>query len=202
MIRYRIPVLRGLALRIERAAFRLLYGRFCDGDVRIFGWPEIAAVPGSTLRLGRGVKLISESAFNEIGVAHACTLRTMGPGAEIVVGDGVGMSGTSVCATTSVRIGARTLLGADTLVTDTDSHALSAEDRASRRPAASAPVVMGEDVFVGARSVVLKGVTIGDGAVIGACSVVTRDVPAGAIAAGVPAKVVGWVRAEAEELPA
>lgn len=50
---------------------------------------------------------------------------------------------------------------------------------------------IGNDVFVGAHSVVLAGVTVGDGAVIGAGSVVIRDVPAYAIVAGVPAKVIG-----------
>lgn len=56
-----------------------------------------------------------------------------------------------------------------------------------------APIVIGNDVFIGARSIILKGVTIGDAAIIGAGSVVTKDVPAGAIAAGNPAKIVRTV---------
>jgi len=51
------------------------------------------------------------------------------------------------------------------------------------------PVTIGNDVWIGARVTILSGVTIGDGAVIGACSCVTRDVPAYAVASGVPAKV-------------
>jgi acetyltransferase-like isoleucine patch superfamily enzyme len=58
-------------------------------------------------------------------------------------------------------------------------------------------VVIGDRVWLGTRAVVLKGVTIGDGAVVAAGAVVTRDVPAGAVVAGVPARVVGradsWV---------
>jgi acetyltransferase-like isoleucine patch superfamily enzyme len=59
------------------------------------------------------------------------------------------------------------------------------------------PVVIGDRVFLGANSVVMMGVTIGDGAVIGAGAVVTGDIPAGAIAVGVPASVVGQVDEDA-----
>jgi len=53
------------------------------------------------------------------------------------------------------------------------------------------PVIIGDDVWIGAAARVLDGVTVGRGAIIGAGAVVTRDVPAYAIAAGVPAKVIG-----------
>ena len=53
-----------------------------------------------------------------------------------------------------------------------------------------APIVIGRNVWIGAKVSVVKGVTIGDGAIIGANAVVTRDVPANAIAAGVPARVI------------
>lgn len=53
--------------------------------------------------------------------------------------------------------------------------------------------MIGKNVFIGARSIVMKGVTIGDGAVVGAGSVVTKDVPANAIVAGNPAKIVKMI---------
>ncbi len=53
-----------------------------------------------------------------------------------------------------------------------------------------APVIIGEDVWLGAGVTVLPGVRIGDGAVVGAGSVVVRDIPPGAVAVGVPARVV------------
>ncbi|MGE5531288.1 MAG: acyltransferase [Bacteroidota bacterium] len=55
-----------------------------------------------------------------------------------------------------------------------------------------APVHIKRDVWLGSHVVVLRGVTIGAGAVIGAGSIVTKDIPDGAIAVGVPAKVVAW----------
>ena len=54
----------------------------------------------------------------------------------------------------------------------------------------SLPIVIGDDVFIGARCIITKGVTIGNGAVIGAGSVVTRDVPPNTIVAGNPARIV------------
>jgi putative colanic acid biosynthesis acetyltransferase WcaF len=57
-------------------------------------------------------------------------------------------------------------------------------------PLQTAPIAIGEDVFVGARAFILPGVSIGAGSIIGAASVVTRDVPAGVIAAGNPCRVL------------
>ena len=52
-------------------------------------------------------------------------------------------------------------------------------------------VVIGDDVWLGVRVVVTAGVTIGDGCIVGAGAVVTKDLPPNAIAAGVPARVIG-----------
>jgi putative colanic acid biosynthesis acetyltransferase WcaF len=57
-------------------------------------------------------------------------------------------------------------------------------------PLQTSPIIVGEDVFLGARAFVLPGVTIGDGAVIGACSVVTKDVASWAVAVGNPCRVI------------
>lgn len=54
-----------------------------------------------------------------------------------------------------------------------------------------APVSIGANAFVGASAIILPGVTVGDGAIVGAGSVVRHDVPAGAVVAGNPAKVIG-----------
>ena len=54
----------------------------------------------------------------------------------------------------------------------------------------SAPMIIKDNVWIGMSAIILKGVTIGEGAIVAAGAVVTRDVPAHAIVAGVPAKVI------------
>ncbi len=63
-------------------------------------------------------------------------------------------------------------------------------DPAGRRATVSRPIVLGNNVWIGAGAIVLPGVTVGDNSVIGAGAVVTRDVPANAVAVGNPARVV------------
>jgi acetyltransferase-like isoleucine patch superfamily enzyme len=79
------------------------------------------------------------------------------------------------------------MIGPHCYLTDHD-HGFAPATQRDRQPFVSAPVVIGNNVWIGAGAAVLKGVTIGDGAVIGAGAVVTHDVAAGAVAAGVPAR--------------
>lgn len=161
-------------------------------DVR--GWPIVRLAAESRAVFGRNLTLVSTSYFSEPGVNHPCIIRTLRHGARIIVGDDVGMSGCSICAAEQVTIGNCCLLGANALVSDTDFHPIEPAGRRYRHDNVRvSPVSIGDNVFVGAGAMILKGVTIGENAVIGAGSVVTTDIPRNAIAAGVPAVPVGSV---------
>ncbi|KAB7790705.1 sugar O-acetyltransferase [Bifidobacterium leontopitheci] len=67
------------------------------------------------------------------------------------------------------------------------------KDPSRRAITVSRPISIGRRVWIGAGAIVLQNVTVGDGAIIGAGAVVTHDVPAGAIVAGSPARVIGHV---------
>jgi len=172
-------------------------------QVQIQGMPLVNLANGSRIQLGARCVLCSDSKINALGINHPVVLRTLGPGAEIVIGEDTGMSGGSICAAASIRIGAGCLIGANVTLADTDFHAIDPTNRRYNRNAneiATAPIVIEDNVFIGADVFVLKGVTIGKNSVIGAGSVVTRDIPANSIAAGNPAKVVKSVsRCETNE---
>jgi len=91
-----------------------------------------------------------------------------------------------------VTIGRLCTVSWDVQITDNDFHALTVDG--VRQPM-TAPVVIGDSVWIATGAVILKGVTIGDGAVVAAGAVVTGDVASGTVVAGVPARAVG--RAEA-----
>ena len=125
---------------------------------------------------------ISDPVYSLAGLSHPCILRTLRPGAELRIGEDVGMNGATVCCAARVSIGSQVLMGVNALVTDTDFHALAPEGRRwSIDGVGTAPVIIGDNVWLGLNSVVLKGVTIGRDAVVGAGSVVVGDIPAGAM---------------------
>lgn len=115
------------------------------------------------------------------------------PGATLIIGDGCRLNyGVSVGATAHVALGAHVRVGPYVMITDSDFHDL--HQRAVRPP--SAPVIIEDHVWIGAKASVLKGVRIGRGAVVATGAVVTRDVPPFTIVAGVPAAPVGRVDEE------
>jgi acetyltransferase-like isoleucine patch superfamily enzyme len=162
-------------------------------DVRCLGLPVLERHTDSYIRVGDRVVLCSVSEGTALGVRGPVVLRTLHTGAVLDIGDDTGISGASICSAVSVTIGKRCLIGADCMIFDTDFHPHGWSNRRYAQPEweqISSPVTVGNDVFLGARSIVCKGVTIGDGAIVGAGSVVVRDVPARSVVAGNPARIV------------
>lgn len=162
-------------------------GVACAGVPTFSGpWPEIRN--DGTFTVG------AHCTFNTFRLRQ---LLTVGPGAELVLGDYAFLNdGVNICATQSVRIGHHSKLGDMTYVYDTDFHEIS-PDRPTRRQ----PVVIGDNVWVGAQVMIMPGSVIGDHSVIAAGSIVTGEIPPKSLAAGAPAKVIktleipdDWIR--------
>ena len=123
--------------------------------------------------------------------ALSCAFGTVqiaaGEGGVVEVGDDVSINyGTAVSARALIRIGDRVKIGPYCVISDAELP-LPLEIAGDDEPRA---IEIGSDVWLGARVTVLPGARIGDGAVVSAGSVVAGEIPSGAIAAGVPAKVL------------
>jgi maltose O-acetyltransferase len=95
-----------------------------------------------------------------------------------------------------LMIGRNSMIGIEAIIL-TSSHGRACSGVPMRdQPMELAPVAIGEDVWIGARAVVLPGVSIGSGAIVGAGAVVTRDVEPGSVVGGVPAREIGNRRVE------
>jgi maltose O-acetyltransferase len=146
--------------------------------VRLRGRPSVQN--DGRMTIGSRVQLVSTMAKLELVSMKGGTLEI---GERTLVNYGC-----SIAAAKLVRIGARCLIGTHAIIMDNDFHRIEPERRLEWPE--SKPIIIGDNVWLGARVIVLAGVTIGDDACIGAGSLVIDDVPPRALAAGVPAKVI------------
>jgi acetyltransferase-like isoleucine patch superfamily enzyme len=145
-------------------------------------------VLGGTVRIGKRVILRSRVARCEIGAER---------GGVLEIGDGVFINqGATIAAQRHITIGRNTQIGDFAAVYDSNYHRIDPE-----HPVRCAPVVIGENVWIGRGALVLPGSTVGDHTVVAAGSIVNGDLPPRVLAAGNPAQVVkkleipdGWRR--------
>jgi len=116
------------------------------------------------------------------------------PEPSITIGDNTFIGhGTSFAAGRSIVVGNDCLIAGGVHFADNDGHPLNYLDRMQHLPPSLEDVKavrIGNNVWIGSRAVILKGVTIGDRAVVGTCAVVTHDVPPDTVVAGNPARVI------------
>jgi len=214
-----LPHYTRVALQLVRERLSTLFSRLAcrwwgvklGANCSFVGHARFARCRGSTIDIGDDCRFLSAVASNLHGLDRPCMLSTLSPGAALIIGRDVGMSGTVVCCATHVHIGDRVMLGANSTITDTDSHPVDYRQRfpmvygaapeAVETEVASAPIIIEDDVFIGMHMLILKGVTIGRGAVVGAGSVVARDLPAYCIAAGNPAKPLKYLDVQDHKRP-
>jgi acetyltransferase-like isoleucine patch superfamily enzyme len=143
-------------------------------------WGKAAVHNDGTMVVGNRVRLVGSPVPLEFGVTQ---------NARLTIGDNCFINyGTSIAATQSVSIGSGANIGTYVIIMDNDFHRIEPERRDERPP--SKPVVIEDNVWIGARAIVLPGVTIGAGSVVAAGAVVAQDVPPRSIVGGVPARVI------------
>lgn len=147
-------------------------------------------IRGGRITIGDNFYLSSVNGVNPIASNLQADVYVE-PGAALTIGNNVGMSSTRLWIHESVRIGNNVKIGGCVLITDTDAHPMDyVVRRSSNEGTKSAPVVIEDDVWVGAHCIILKGVTIGARSIIGAGSVVTNSIPVDCVAAGNPCRVI------------
>lgn len=141
------------------------------------------------IEIGSNVSINSCRGANPIVGDTKTILFAKGNG-KIRIGDGCGLSNCTLFACESITLGKNVLIGGSTKVYDTDFHWLDYMRRITDTGSTTKPVAIMDGAFIGAHSIILKGVTIGKKSVIGAGSVVTKNVPDGEIWVGNPAKFI------------
>ncbi len=161
-------------LRAEKA--RLRQPVLCLGHGRII------------LREGTQVGFFPSPGF----LTTVCYLDARSTESEIVIGEGTVVNNgfTAIAETTRITLGQRCLVGPQVTIYDSDFHGLAVADRLDASAVLRRAVTIEDDVFIGANSVILKGVTIGQGSVIAAGSIVTQNIPPNVVAGGNPARVL------------
>lgn len=173
-----------------------MHGVVIGKGCKFYGLPIISRAQNSNIVIGDRVVLCSDSRYTALGVNHPVILRTLREGAELNIGDDSGLSGSSICAAVNITIGKKALIGANVLLFDTDFHAKSPVNRRyckEMEKIAAKPLVVEDNVFIGANSIITKGVNIGCNSIVGAGSVVVKAVAESKIVAGNPAKEIGDV---------
>lgn len=151
--------------------------------------------PTAKVFIGNNFRFSSGSNFNQLSRNIRGSIY-VDNNAFLKIGDNVGISSSCIWSTKSIHIGNNVKIGADSLILDTDAHSLDYIERRTDDKRISAPICIEDDVFIGTRTIILKGVTIGARSIIGAGSVVTRSIPADCIAAGNPCKVIRYINDE------
>lgn len=143
--------------------------------------------------IGDNVKFISygDQSFNS-----RCKIMVEKNG-KLSIGNNSGFNGVLIYCQSSISIGNNVKIGGGSRIFDTDHHPLDWKvRRLGNKGTKSRPIIIGDDVFVGAGCFILKGVTIGERSIIAAGSVVTKNIPCGEIWGGNPAIFIKKIQNE------
>lgn len=191
---YRLSCQRGVLAQYTSYLWRAELGlKGVQGwrQLHLDGRIRAGIVPGSSIVVGPGTVFNNAYNSNPLGCVTPCLLSTASAHAHIIIGEGCGFSATTIVAAREITIGDRCLAGSGAMIIDTDFHLM--DENGHWRTDFATPaqsVKLEDDVFLGARSIVLKGTTIGRGSVVGAGAVVKGSFPPHSVIAGNPGRVV------------
>lgn len=181
--------------KIALKATKVIYGK----NLILKGIPVIFNKGEAKIEIGNDCVIKSSFLSNLVGLYSRTIIVTRVPGAEIVIGNNVGISGTTIYARKKITIGDNTAIGGNCKIIDNDFHPLEADARnnlladinggdATFVP--SREIKIGRNCFIGCNAIILKGTVLGDGCVVGAGAVVAGKFEANSVIVGNPARVI------------
>lgn len=158
------------------------------------GYTICYAFTGSSINFKRGKKktIINSDFISNLVGLYQRTIIVARYGGRISIGAGCGISGATIYAMQEILIGDNVFIGGNCKIIDNDFHPLPASLRISQtvEDIKKCPISIGDGCFIGANSIILKGVTLGRNCVVGAGSVVSGVFPDNVIIAGNPARII------------
>lgn len=160
--------------------------------VNFKGWAVIHAFKGSSIKIGDGTSIFSSFSSNMLGLYQRCIIVAR-YGGKIEIGKKCGISGSTIYAWKSIKIGDNTRIGANCKIVDNDFHPIGLEHRhkgLNKEYTKRSAIEIGNDCFIGMNSIILKGTKLGSNVIVGAGSVVHGTFPDNVIIAGNPAQII------------
>ena len=171
--------------------------------IKVIGHIYLRIRPNTSVKIGHNFNFTSGLGINPLSRNKEGFIFVAENGI-LNIGDNVGISSSCLWVKEKVTIGNNVFIGADSIIMDTDAHNLDYLTRRDRHinekgltkdvlTAKSSPIVIGDDVLIGTRCIILKGVRIGNRSIIGSGSIVTNSIPDDCIAAGNPCKIIRYI---------
>ena len=182
----------------NRLLFKLL-GINYGNNLRVYN--KIYLLGKGSITIGKDFSFTSGDSINPLCRNIRGAMYTTTTEAQIVIGDRVGISSACLWAKEKITIGNDVKIGGDCLIMDNDAHPIDFNYRRDSfvqsvgrddyySKIGSSPIEIGDDVWIGARCQILKGVHIGKRSIIAAGSIVTKDIPSDVVAGGIPCRII------------
>jgi acetyltransferase-like isoleucine patch superfamily enzyme len=197
-------MLNSLSVLDWKATISLLFSHLADGKIYFYRKSRLSFCRSSKISVGSGIlhfnkKWVKSDPFSSLLSIGANARIELGGdfsvysgsrlyvnnNAVLVLGSGYINHNLSLSCFERIEIGHGVAISENVTIRDSDNHVISGS-----RNGKTAPVKIGNNVWIGLNAIILKGVTIGDGAIVAAGSLVNKDVPPATLVAGVPAKVI------------
>ena len=181
--------------KLAMKATKVKYGK----NLLLKGVPVIFNKSGAELTIGDNVTIKSSFLSNLVGLYSRSIIITRTPGAKIIIGNAVGISGATIYARKEISIGDNTAIGGNVKILDNDFHPIEVEDRVKLLSdpkggnsdlVPAKPISIGKNCFIGCNAIILKGTVIGDNCVVGAGAVVAGRFDDNCVIVGNPARVI------------